>query len=641
MMPTHNNVKYLKQLKPLVLLDGYSTKTIYRKIFSVTNSYSNNVKRKVIKILGIKISVKCKQKLSPFKKLMSEKITKRNVIVIEANGVHSETIPGLIKYLYELGYVVDVVVSDKILEENPFINFNQKYYRNLVGLNTKQFRQFLSSSKIKEYEYGLINSNYVYRGKTIETAPSIFEFFHNIASPYNGFIVLEHHLDRINEVLLAEHRVLQLADFKNIKKENLIFCNSHYFGQFKKHKLNKVVNFITIGALEAFRRNVDMLIDAVSQLKTNGIDNFKITVIGRGEMDGLPEDIKKYFNILGRVPFERMYEEINNADYFLTLLDSSNPKHNRYCQDGTSGSFQLIYGFNIPCLIEEKFADKHHFNDDNAIIIKPGETLYSAMVKAINMSSSEYDKVKQKLNKTAKYIACKSKNNLKMALNYKRYMIVSLGNDSLPEMICTKEGLKKTKMQCEISMPFDFCVTPTNALIDILNNNFSDYFKGLTFDVEQNIWFNKKYGIRYDHDDDYSALDKDKLIDRLKWRIENFQSIMKSDNFIYFVLNNPDNIEQLQTLYKILVRMRGRKPFKLIVLDLDAKLDNISNKNIYVYKKHHPFNETHDWRQPENLDLFDRYSTDIGRFIYESIASKFTPLNYSNLKFFDYTYENS
>ena len=49
--------------------------------------------------------------------------------------------------------------------------------------------------------------------------------------------------------------------------------------------------------------------------------------------------------------------KIEENDYFLPLLDNRMTEHERYITIGTSGSFQLIYGFAKPCLIHTKFAD--------------------------------------------------------------------------------------------------------------------------------------------------------------------------------------------------------------------------------------------------------------------------------------------
>ena len=111
-----------------------------------------------------------------------------------------------------------------------------------------------------------------------------------------------------------------------------------------------------------------------------------------------------------------MYKAVNKADYFLTLLDPENPAHNRYVKFGTSGSFQLIYGFNIPCLIAEKFAEVYSFTDKNSIVYKDNEDITEAMLAAINYDDASYQKMKKELQKLSDGIYQSSLDNLQKAL---------------------------------------------------------------------------------------------------------------------------------------------------------------------------------------------------------------------------------
>jgi hypothetical protein len=111
---------------------------------------------------------------------------------------------------------------------------------------------------------------------------------------------------------------------------------------------------------------------------------------------------------------------MRNTDFFLTLLDPDNPDHDRYITHGTSGSFQLIYGFSKPCLIVEKFAEVYGFTLDNAIIYKDNKYLGLAMQKAIDMSGDEYEDIRKNLIKMSNDIYNMSFENLKNVLKRKR-----------------------------------------------------------------------------------------------------------------------------------------------------------------------------------------------------------------------------
>lgn len=131
----------------------------------------------------------------------------------------------------------------------------------------------------------------------------------------------------------------------------------------------------------------------------------------------LPKPIRKYFDIRGRVPFPDMYKAIEDADFFLPLFDPENKEHDRYLTQGTSGSFQLIYGFLKPCLIQKKFAEAYNFNVNNSIVYEKNVNLYDSMVTAINMTQVEYKAMQDSLSLLVKSIEKESKENLDNIFN--------------------------------------------------------------------------------------------------------------------------------------------------------------------------------------------------------------------------------
>ena len=114
-----------------------------------------------------------------------------------------------------------------------------------------------------------------------------------------------------------------------------------------------------------------------------------------------------------------MYKELEKADFFLTLLDPDNPEHDRYITTGTSGSFQLIYGFAKPCLINKKFATLHGFNDENSIIYEKNSDFTEVLKKAIDMPANDYNMMQNSLKSYAYSLYQMSIKNLKEILEYK------------------------------------------------------------------------------------------------------------------------------------------------------------------------------------------------------------------------------
>ena len=205
---------------------------------------------------------------------------------------------------------------------------------------------------------------------------------------------------------------LRELDYKNAES---VVVNPHYFGEINVTAKNKdVVNFITIGTIKPRKKDNNTIIDAVLELHNKGITNFKISVIGKGEIKNIPEKIRKYFDIKGRLNFDKMYDEIEKADFMLT---SYNETHSRYITTGTSGNFQLIYGFLKPCILIESFARINRFDDKNSILYKEPKDYANALEKAIKMNEDEYEVMQNALKQTVVEVYNDSLNNLKGALN--------------------------------------------------------------------------------------------------------------------------------------------------------------------------------------------------------------------------------
>lgn len=391
-------------------------KIILENIFSLKNETSCNKKRKVITILGCKIKIK-KGYSKDLNKLYKNKIKNNSVILLEANTCHGETISGYLKYLHDLGYSTDIIVTPKIYQENPFIRIEPTLYNNIYKLDSQDLAHFLKSDKITKYKFAILNSYHLYYNfMTQKTPMPFFEFFKNAKQPKNGYLAVTHHLEYIDKNLLKENRLIQLPDFKSDTQQP-VFCNPNYFGEISKHNKNEITNFITIGELSIKRKNCNLLINAIKELHTNGIKNFKVTVIGQGSLDKIPHEICNYLDIKGRLDFDEMFNLLEKADFFLTLLDPDNIGHDRYIQHGTSGAFQLIYGFNKPCVIAKKFASCHYFNDENAMIYNENSDFTNSLKDCINITEKNYELMCKNLNKTTQIIRNKSQNNLKSMLD--------------------------------------------------------------------------------------------------------------------------------------------------------------------------------------------------------------------------------
>ena len=99
---------------------------------------------------------------------------------------------------------------------------------------------------------------------------------------------------------------LRKLDYKGAKST---IINPHYFGDIKITPKNDVTTFVMVGSLRPKRMEQNVVIDALSELVEKGYSNFKLTVIGKGSLKHVPQNVRKFIDIKGRMPFDKMYEE--------------------------------------------------------------------------------------------------------------------------------------------------------------------------------------------------------------------------------------------------------------------------------------------------------------------------------------------
>lgn len=368
-----------------------------------------------INILGIKLRLKRLFDSEIYKTFMTKKVEPNTILITEFNGSHYETIPGLCKYCTDFGYNVDVLTREPA--EGIFQDFPLDKVR-VYECNEKTFDKIYKNFDFSEYERIIYNSKRVYYNKKQFSLEGFdLSKVYNIKKGKKDNIYLQHHIDKLNET--PNDKQIILANPANMEEFEKLVVNSHYFKENvnTNRDKNEITNFISIGELSKNRRNSSLLIDAVKELNQKGIKNFKVTIIGVGKLEDIPEEIQYYFEILGRVDYQKMFEKLEQSDFILPLLDPNIKSHKRYMDSGTSGSFQLIYGFNKPCIIHKTFADIYNFDNSNSIIYPENEFLANKMIEAVELKNSEYLELETNLSKLVQSIDIKSRKNLKSFLD--------------------------------------------------------------------------------------------------------------------------------------------------------------------------------------------------------------------------------
>lgn len=350
--------------------------------------------------------------------LKKMKTDKNTFIVWEPHTrTHADTLPGWSKYLLDLGYKVLAVVGSHSVNNGLFMYSHKnlrivrmpqpiaslwlrnKDFSNTAGILVTSAEQ-LKKGKVKNQKAGYDEA---------------YKWFRH--APRNKIFLVFHDIKKEVDAGHSPEKILTL-DKMDYRGAKTIAVNPHYLGKIFAHKKNKITNFITIGTLQGKRRNSSLLLETAQRLYDDGIKNFKITAVGRNvNKFPVPAHMRKYFDLNDALGFDEMYKKIAASDFYLPLLDADSTDNDRYITTGTSGSFQLMYGFAKPPVIAEKFAVKKSFDSKNSIVYKRNSDLFEAMKKAINTTAKEYDSMRNAVEKTASKIYKKSLANFKSAIS--------------------------------------------------------------------------------------------------------------------------------------------------------------------------------------------------------------------------------
>lgn len=382
-----------------------------KNILSIGNTFYMGNKEKVLKLFGLKIKLKFfnpsyyLEYLNLFK-FLHHNVKPNTAYVIEFNSGHFETILGYYKYLKDLGFNVEILMNKR-----GFAGFNSKVKENIkiwrfgVEFLVKIFDKYFFNKE----SYLVFNSKRVYDNLVEGTDLSEI-----IKYPKEKSIFVQHHIDKVFET--PEDKQIILANpAKDDRLENIV-VNPHYFGDVKITDKNDITNFIMVGTLDEKRRNGNLIISATKTLVENGFENFKITVVGNGNLDNIEEKYSKFIDIKGGIDYKEMYEEMEKSDFFLPLLDPDVKAQDRYKKAGTSGSFQLIYGFLKPCIIHKTFADIYNFTEKDSLIYEENQQLANSMQKAIEMTKEEYKNYQNNLKNAVENLEQTSLENFKNLL---------------------------------------------------------------------------------------------------------------------------------------------------------------------------------------------------------------------------------
>lgn len=346
---------------------------------------------------------------------LEQNVPESTVLMLEANDFHGEVMPGFISYLLDLGYNIDLLATEKHKEDCSLCRLKTDKVRTYYA-NVSTIEKILQNKEIlTKYKGVFINSQYLFRkDRAFKLPVFIFDYFKNVQIPPEIFsIYVCHTMEKFEKEFFQSNNCIVLAQ---TKIPDLPVVNPCYFGDIKVTGKNEKTIFLISGDN---LKNYTSITNSVKKLLRNGISNFKIYITGRNRHAEIANDLEDYIEFLGYLDFEKLYNLVAESDFILPCLEPEIEKHQWYIDYGTSGAFQLSYGFVKPMLIAEKFAPKALVNNESAIVYKNNEDFTEAMEKAIFMNQDEYKTIQKNLQEISKQIYQRSLKNLQEMIQKK------------------------------------------------------------------------------------------------------------------------------------------------------------------------------------------------------------------------------
>lgn len=336
----------------------------------------------------------------------NSKIDGKSAVIFEPNCYHHECLPGYIKYFTDLGYNVDILIQSGF--ECSLNHFEPRSKIRVFTFNNVKNVEFLHKKifkKFYEYDCSFLQTT-DFNNKNLIKKLGFFD------SP-KSLLVL-HESDFVEKIGLQElhskGRLIGLADYGK-----LIYVNPNYFGEFPSKEKNKETIFYISSTAD---REYYYLLEAAKKLKDSGY-KFKIKVTGhcnRFNTKDVPSYLEDCFEFYGTVPYDKLFSIVNNVDFIILNLNPNNDSDKSFLSKKASGSVQLSYGFHKPLIINSEFSSTYKLSSKNSMLYN-GNDLYSAMMKAVNMSPENYSLMVNNLKSLRNKIYEVSLSNLSNILN--------------------------------------------------------------------------------------------------------------------------------------------------------------------------------------------------------------------------------
>lgn len=326
---------------------------------------------------------------------------------------HGEIVPGYARYLLDLGYDVLVLMTPARLTEGLFSRFDDPRLTH-GGLSQRRIRRFMRKPDLKRAKGVMVTTagKLPRRQDQSWDLPRVFG-----AKPPQPLMLVEHDARaQIDAGLWSPDTItLRPLDYRGAAS---VVVNPHDFGDVRvTPKTTGKTVFVMVGAARAKRGNQPLVFEAARTLLETGDTSFEIRIIGKPGKAAIPAELTDHVHVLGRLSFAQMYSEIEDSDILLTSFQGNNPDHAFYRSTGTSGVFQLAYGFCKPIVLQSSFATSVGFDASNSLIYDADADLVAAMRAAIRLTPAAYADMQASLTALRQSIHRESLANLKALIH--------------------------------------------------------------------------------------------------------------------------------------------------------------------------------------------------------------------------------
>ena len=312
------------------------------------------------------------------------------IAIIEHSNIHGEVYPTFVKYLIELGHTVHLYTTFYNLHQNSFARYDFLDNQCMVNhLDEKEFCQ--------DHQFHRTLSLY---DRVVLMTPFSYSPLLTLDYLNNKLYGIVHTTDEpwVQNLLNNNRAFVLRPGVKHNGDEIPFVVPSFFFGLETKIDKNTKTQLISVGGdWHEGTSNFTLLFHTIAQLA----GNFSVNFIGVAEHKIKPfitPIIENHINYLGiSVPADELFARIARSDFILWNKDNTISLYDKYLKHGTTGSFGLTLGFRKPPIVFEEIALEYGLDDSTAIMYT--HNLSDAMDRAIRMSSEEYARMVQRLNR--------------------------------------------------------------------------------------------------------------------------------------------------------------------------------------------------------------------------------------------------